>query len=130
MRVLSTIAAILGFCSFTPCLYAQGGIGHTIEKIEVRGNEKTRAETIRQVLHIREGDQIQEGDLERMTLVLERLSLFRTVLVNAKPGSATGQAVLVVYVQEKRFGGLGVSLEYTELNGFGMSADAHHAKIR
>ncbi|MFT5366113.1 MAG: outer membrane protein assembly factor BamA [Candidatus Latescibacterota bacterium] len=129
MRAFITLAVLLCFCAFTQSLYAQGGIGHTLEKVEVRGNIKTRAETIRQVLPIKQGDQLQKGDVERCTEVLERLSLFKTVLVNAKPGSDAGKAILVVYVQEKRFGGLGVSLEYTELNGFGISADAHHANI-
>lgn len=111
-------------------LFAQGGIGHTIEKIEIRGNEKTRQATIVQVLPIQEGDQLQIGDIERCTEVLNRLNLFRTVLVNAKPGQAKGTAILIVYVEEKRFGGLGLSVEYTELNGFGISADAHHANLR
>ncbi|MBT3605917.1 MAG: BamA/TamA family outer membrane protein [Candidatus Latescibacteria bacterium] len=129
MRALIIIIVIAALHGLPQNLYAQGGIGHTLEKIEVRGNEKTRAELIRRVLPIEQGTPLREGDLERCTEVLERLSLFRTVLVNAKPGSNKGQAILVVYVQEKRFGGLGLSLEYTELNGFGLSADAHHANL-
>ena len=127
MRPFITIIIALGALAQT--LYAQGGIGHTIENIEVRGNTKTRIEIIQQVLPIKQGDPLEQGDIERCTEVLERLNLFRTVLVNAKPGSQRGQAILVIYVQEKRFGGLGMSLEYTELNGFGISADAHHANL-
>jgi outer membrane protein assembly factor BamA len=129
MRTFVTVIALIGFCAFTQNLYAQGGIGHSIEKIDVRGNEKTRTEFIQQVLPVKEGDQLQQGDIERCTEILERLSMFRAVLVNAKPGSRAGLAILVVYVQEKRFGGLGLSLEYTELNGFGVSADAHRANL-
>ena len=36
----------------------------------------------------------------------------------------------MVYVQEKRFGDLGMSLEYSELDGFGASANAHYANLR
>lgn len=109
---------------------ALGQIGHEIETIEVRGNEKTRAEIIRQVLPIKIGDRLREGDLHRCRVVLERLLLFRTVFVNVKPGTRTGKVVLVVYVREKRFGTLGGSLEYSELDGFGLAADAYYANLR
>ena len=105
-------------------------IGHEIEQIEVRGNEKTRAEIIRQVLPIKIGDPLREGDLDRCRVVLERLLLFRTVFVNVKPGTQKGKAILVVYVREKRFGTLGGSLEYSELDGFGLAADAYYANLR
>ena len=111
----------------TSPVFAQ--IGHEIENIEIRGNEKTRAETIRQVLPITIGDKLASGDIDRCRLVLERLLLFRTVFVNVKPGTNQGKAILVVYVQEKRFGDLGVSLEYSELDGFGMAADAYYANL-
>ncbi|MCE2434077.1 MAG: hypothetical protein J4F29_14340, partial [Candidatus Latescibacteria bacterium] len=116
------------FCLFaTPAL---GQIGHEIENIEVRGNEKTRAEIIRQVLPIKVGDNLREGDIDRCRVVLERLRLFRTAYVNVKPGAEKGKAILVVYVQEKRFGDLGLSFEYSELDGFGASANAHYANLR
>ena len=117
---------------FLFCLIASpvfGQIGHEIESIEVRGNEKTRVETIRQVLPISIGDKLIGGDIDRCRIVLEHMLLFRTVFVNVKPGSENGKAILVVYVQEKRFGDLGVSLEYTELDGFGMAADAYYANL-
>ena len=109
---------------------AWGQIGHEIENIEVRGNEKTRVEIIRQVLPIKIGDNLREGDLARCRVVLERLSLFRTVFVNVKPGTQRGNAILVIYVQEKRFGTLDGSLEYSELDGFGLVTDAYYANLR
>ena len=109
---------------------AWGQIGHEIENIEVRGNEKTRVEIIRQVLPIKIGDDLREGDLDRCRVVLERLSLFRTVFVNVKPGTRRGHAILVIYVREKRFGTLDGSLEYSELDGFGLVTDAHYANLR
>ena len=80
--------------------------------------KKTRVEIIHQVLPIKVGDNLREGDIDRCRIVLERLLLFRTAFVNVKPGAEKGKAILVVYVQEKRFGDLGVSLEYSELDGF------------
>lgn len=110
--------------------FAQGGIGHVVVSVEIRGNEKTRAEIIRKVLPVKLGEQLEPGDLERCREVLYRLRLFRTVFVSVKPGAAPGTAVLVVYVQEKRFGDLGISFEYTEQNGFGIAADAYHVNLR
>jgi len=109
---------------------AQGGIGHVIEHIEIRGNEKTRSEIIRKTLPVKEGQSLSPGDIERCREVLERLRLFRTVYISAKPGSEANSAILVVYVQEKRFGDLGISFEYTELDGFGVAADAYHVNLR
>jgi outer membrane protein insertion porin family len=114
-------------CIATPA-FAQ--LGHEIEDIEVRGNEKTRIEIIHQVLPVKIGQTLNKGDLDRSRQVLERLQFFRTVFVNVKPGSEKGKAILVVYVQEKRFGDLGVSLEYSELDGFGIATDAYYANLR
>ena len=109
---------------------AQGGIGHVIEQIEIRGNEKTKSEIIHKNLPVKQGQSLSQGDIERCREVLERLGLFRTVFVSAKPGSENNSAILVVYVQEKRFGDLGISFEYTELDGFGVVADAYHVNLR
>ena len=119
--------SLLFLLLITTPIFAQ--IGHEIEHIEVRGNEKTRIEMIHQVLPVKIGYTLQEGDLDRSRKVLERLLLFRTVFVNVKPGSEKGKAILVIYVQEKRFGDLGVSLEYSELDGFGIAADAYYANL-
>ena len=73
----------------TPAL---GQIGREIEKIEVRGNEKTRVEIIRQVLPLKVGDTLREGDIDRCRVVLERLLLFRTAYVNVKPGAGKRQS--------------------------------------
>ncbi len=134
---LSRFASGLLSLSICGCLWlplavapALGQIGREIENIEVRGNEKTRVETIRQVLPIKIGENLREGDIDRCRVVLERLLLFRTVFVNVKPGTEKGKAILVVYVQEKRFGTLGGSFEYSELDGFGLAADAYYANLR
>ncbi|MDA0711565.1 MAG: BamA/TamA family outer membrane protein [bacterium] len=130
MRLFVALVMGIGFGTFAQNASAQIAIGHTIERIEVRGNEKTRLDLILKVLPVKQGHRLLQNDLDACGEVLERLRLFKAVLVNVKPGTTSNDAVLVVYVQEKRFGGLGLSAEYTELNGFGISADALHANLR
>jgi outer membrane protein insertion porin family len=104
--------------------------GYSIERIEVRGNQKTHTDRILRSLPIRQGEVLEEGFAEDSRQALYRTQLFKTVHVASKPGSAPNTAVVVVFVDEKRFGDLGVSLDYTELDGFGLAADASHVNLR
>ena len=105
------------------------GQGYTIEHIEVRGNGKTKSEIILKTLTFAEGDRLDAEEVNASKDALYATRLFRTVHLASKPGSADKHAVVVVYVDEKRFGDLGISLEYTELDGFGLSADAFHVNF-
>ncbi len=121
---------LLTFIIVCPAL-AEGmaGEGYTIERIEVRGNEKTKSDVILGALTFAPGDYLDTEAVNESKGALYATRLFRTVHLASKPGSAARQAVVVVYVDEKRFGDLGVSLEYTELDGFGVSADAFHVNL-
>ena len=110
-------------------LCAQDATGYVVERIEVRGNRKTRADIILRSLPIHAGDRLTPGRLDASRESLYRTRLFRTVHVAPKPGTEQGKAVLVVYVDEKRFGDAGISFEYTELDGFGLAADAYHVNL-
>ena len=110
-------------------LYAQNATGYVVERIEVRGNRKTKADIILRSLPIHAGDRLTPGRLDASRESLYRTRLFRTVHVAPKPGTEHGKAVLVVYVDEKRFGDAGISFEYTELDGFGLAADAYHVNL-
>ncbi|MDA0747581.1 MAG: BamA/TamA family outer membrane protein, partial [bacterium] len=108
---------------------ATDGTGYVIERIEVRGNEKTKPEYILRSLPLHTGDRITPDRISASRESLYRTRLFRTVHVASKPGTEQGKAVLVVFVDEKRFGDVGVSFEYTELDGFGYAADAYHVNL-
>jgi outer membrane protein assembly factor BamA len=110
-------------------LYAQNATGYVVERIEVRGNRKTKADIILRSLPIHAGDRLTPGRLDASRESLYRTRLFRTVHVAPKPSTEHGKAVLVVYVDEKRFGDAGISFEYTELDGFGLAADAYHVNL-
>ena len=106
------------------------GDGFTIERIEVRGNKKTKSDIILRALTFRAGEALSSAEVDASKQALVQTRLFTTVHLASKPGTEENQAVVVVYVVEKRFGDLGVSGEYTELDGFGVSADTYHVNLR
>ena len=110
-------------------LLAQEGMGYIVERIELKGAGKTKPEVIFRSLAFREGDRLTPERITASREALYRTGLFRTVHVAPKPGTQEGQAVVMVYVDEKRFGDVGVSVEYTELDGFGLSTDAYHVNL-
>ena len=128
LRTIRIVFFTLSLLSAYPLL-AGKGTGYVIERIEVRGNQKTKVEFIIRSLPLQQGDRITPGRMDASRETLYRTRLFRTVHVASKPGTEKGQAVLVVFVDEKRFGDLGASFEYTELDGFGIAVDAYHANL-
>ena len=126
-RTIVLLSLLLAYAN--PSLFAQDATGYVVERIEVRGNHKTKADIILRSLPIHKGDRLTPGRLDASRESLYRTRLFRTVHVAPKPGTEQGKAVLVVYVDEKRFGDVGVSFEYTELDGFGLAADAYHVNL-
>lgn len=114
---------------WSPPLHGQNGAGRVIERIEVRGNLKTKPEVILRSLALREGERLTPNGIDASRAALYRTRLFKTVHLASKPGTDSSKAVVVVFVDEKRFGDLGVGLEYTELDGFGISSDAYHVNL-
>ncbi len=115
--------------AWSPPLHGQNGTGCVIERIEVRGNQKTKPEVILRSLALREGERLTPNGIDASRDALYRTRLFKTVHLASKPGTESGKAVVVVFVDEKRFGDLGIGLEYTELDGFGVSSDAYHVNL-
>ena len=124
------ILTLLFLNHFVPGVQALAGDGFAIERIEVRGNLKTKSDIILRALTFRTGEKLSSQQIDASKLALHETRLFTTVHLASKPGTVEGNAVVVVYVEEKRFGDLGVSGEYTELDGFGVSADAYHVNLR
>ena len=110
-------------------LRAMEGTGYIIERIEIKGNRKTKPDRILRSLRLKEGERLTPERVNASREALYRTRLFRTVHIASKPGVEVGKAVLVVYVDEKRFGDLGISVDYTELDGFGIAADAYHVNL-
>ncbi|HTV69183.1 MAG TPA: outer membrane protein assembly factor BamA [Rhizobiaceae bacterium] len=75
-----------------------------IERIEIRGNVRTRDYVIRREFDVTEGDAFNQVLIQRAKRRLETLDFFETVEISTAPGTQPDQVVLVVDVVEKSTG--------------------------
>jgi len=81
----------------------QFGPRYTIESINVRGNRKTARSLILRELTLHVGDQVTAGDarVDEARVRLLSLGFFVTVRLSLEKGSARGNVILVVQVNER-----------------------------
>ncbi|TPM15714.1 outer membrane protein assembly factor BamA [Mesorhizobium sp. B2-3-6] len=84
-----------------------------VERIEIRGNDRTRDYVIRREFDVSEGDAFNQVLIQRAKKRLEDLNYFDKVEVSTVPGSAPDQVVLVVDVVEKSTGEFSVGAGYS-----------------
>ncbi|BCM19681.1 outer membrane protein assembly factor BamA [Mesorhizobium sp. J8] len=84
-----------------------------IERIEIRGNDRTRDYVIRREFDVSEGDAFNQVLIQRAKKRLENLDYFQSVEISTVPGSAPDQVVLVVTVVEKSTGEFSVGAGYS-----------------
>lgn len=88
-----------------------------IERIEIRGNDRTRDYVIRREFDFSEGDAFNQVLVARAKRRLEALDFFMAVNVSTVPGSEADQVVLVVDVVEKSTGELSIGGGYSTGSG-------------
>jgi outer membrane protein insertion porin family len=84
-----------------------------IERIEIRGNDRTRDYVIRREFDVSEGDAFNQVLIQRAKKRLEALDYFDKVDISTVPGSEPDQVVLVVDVVEKSTGEFSVGAGYS-----------------
>lgn len=84
-----------------------------VERIEIRGNTKTRDQVIRREFDLGEGDAFNQTIIKRAKRRLEALGFFQSVNIFTAPGASPDQVVLVVDVVEKPTGEFSVGGGYT-----------------
>ncbi len=84
-----------------------------IERIEIRGNSRTRDYVIRREFDVSEGDAFNQVLIQRAKRRLERLDYFTSVNVSTVPGSQPDQVYLVIDVVEKATGELSIGAGYS-----------------
>jgi len=98
-----------------------------VQRIEIRGNTRTRDYVIRREFDISEGDAFNQVLVQRAKKRLEDLDFFQTVNVSTVPGSQPDQVILVVDVVEKPTGefsiGAGYSTGESATSGSGFSVE-------
>ena len=95
-----------------------------VERIEVRGNTRTRDEVIRREIRIAEGDAFNTDRVQLSRRRLNNLGFFERVEITTRDGSAPDRVVLVVTVAEKSTGeftiGAGFSTDEGALGSIGI----------
>lgn len=84
-----------------------------LERIEIRGNDKTRDFVIRREFDVSEGDAFNQTMVARAKRRLEALGFFQDVNISTAQGSEPDQVVLVVDVIEKPTGEFSIGAGYT-----------------
>src|ERR1700730_7798204 len=89
-----------------------------IERINIRGNTRTRDYVIRREFEIGEGDAYNKLLLDRAERRLRNLGYFKSVKIATEPGSAPDRVVVNVAVEDQQTGEFTVSGGYSTAQGW------------
>ncbi|TPQ35198.1 outer membrane protein assembly factor BamA, partial [Bradyrhizobium guangdongense] len=88
-----------------------------IERINIRGNTRTRDYVIRREFDVSEGDAYNRALVDRAERRLKNLDYFKSVKINTEPGSSSDRVILVVDLEEKSTGDFSISGGYSTTDG-------------
>ena len=88
-----------------------------IERINIRGNTKTRDYVIRREFDVAEGDAYNRALVNRAERRLKNLNYFKTVKITTEPGSAPDRVILDVDVEDQSTGEISLSGGYSTSDG-------------
>ncbi|WP_134499598.1 outer membrane protein assembly factor BamA [Microvirga pakistanensis] len=89
-----------------------------IERINVRGNTRTRDYVIRREFDLGEGDAYNQVMIDRAERRLNNLGYFKQVRISNEPGSSADRVVVNVDVEDQSTGSFSVSGGYSTADGF------------
>ena len=89
-----------------------------IERINVRGNTRTRDYVIRREFDVGEGDAYNKVLVDRAERRLNNLGYFKRVRITNEPGSAPDRVVVNIDVEDQSTGAFSVSGGYSTADGF------------
>ena len=88
-----------------------------VERIDIRGNTRTKGYVIRREFDIAEGDAYNKTLIDRAERRLKNLNYFKTVKITRKPGSTSDRVVLDVDVEEQSPGEFNIAGGYSTPDG-------------
>jgi outer membrane protein insertion porin family len=94
------------------------GVRAYVERINIRGNTRTRDYVIRREFDISEGDPYNRALVDRAERRIKNLNFFKTVKITNEPGSAPDRVVINVDVEETSTGDFSVMGGYSTADGF------------
>ena len=89
-----------------------------VERINVRGNTRTRDYVIRREFPLGEGDAYNRVLIDKAEKRLNNLGYFKKVKISNEPGSSPDRVVVNVDVEDQPTGSFGVSGGYSTIDGF------------
>jgi len=88
------------------------------ERIDIRGNTKTRDRVIRRELRIREGEKYSQTGIEISKALVTRLGFFERVDITTTPGSTKDKVIVNVEVAERHTGQFQVGMGFSTVENF------------
>ena len=88
-----------------------------IERINIRGNTRTRDYVLRREFDVGEGDAYNRALIDRAERRLKNLDYFKEVKITQEPGSSPDRVIVNVDVEEKSTGDFSVSGGYSTADG-------------
>ena len=95
----------------------KGPVVH-VERIEIRGNERTRDKVIRRELRIAEGDRFSQTLLERSRARVTALGFFESVNLATRRGSADDKILVTFQVKERPTGTFQIGAGFSSVENF------------
>jgi outer membrane protein insertion porin family len=89
-----------------------------IERINIRGNYRTRDYVIRRELDIAEGDPYNRALMDRAERRIKNLNFFKNVKITNEPGSAPDRVVINIDVEEQSTGDFSIMGGYSTAQGW------------
>ena len=100
-----------------------------IERLNVRGNTKTKDAVVRREFRISEGDLYNESKLEQGKQLVNQLGYFERVDVSEEEGTARNQMVINVEVAERATGTFQVGAGFSSLESFIITAQIQQQNL-
>jgi outer membrane protein insertion porin family len=100
-----------------------------VERIEVKGNTKTRDKVVRREMEIQEGQLFSETGLENSKRRITALGYFDRVDVSTEQGSAADKIVVYIEVAEKPTGTFQVGAGFSSIESFIATAQVQQANL-
>jgi outer membrane protein insertion porin family len=100
-----------------------------IERINIRGNTRTRDYVIRRELDINEGDPYNRALLDRAERRIKNLNFFKDVKITTEPGSAPDRVIVNIDVVEQSTGDFSIMGGYSTAEGWMVSASVSERNL-
>ncbi|TBW38486.1 outer membrane protein assembly factor BamA [Siculibacillus lacustris] len=97
--------------------YVEEGARVYVERINVRGNDRTRDYVVRREMDMSEGDAYNKALVSKAERRLNRLGYFKSVKLNTEQGSSPDRVVVNIDVEEQSTGEIGFGAGYSTTDG-------------